>query len=45
MKLAAVLIVIVMTALLAVEGRTATGFRGSVTQLPAALREMMTGQP
>jgi hypothetical protein len=44
MKLAVVLIVIVMTALLAVEGRTATGFRGSVTPLPAALRETMTGR-
>jgi D-alanyl-D-alanine carboxypeptidase len=44
MKLAALLIVMVMTAMLAVEGSAATGFRGSVTPLPASLRETMTGR-
>jgi hypothetical protein len=43
MKLAVLLTVMVITASCASDGHTATGFRGSISLLPASLRETMTG--
>lgn len=43
MKLAALFTVMVMTASCAVDAGAATGFRGSISRLPASLRATMTG--